>query len=110
MRLGYMAQISRTLGFDPGFNEAEAHAPRIQICHFVTILPSNASMRPRRMRLGYVLREDNWIDVVKASMRPRRMRLGYTASTQFCPRDHHASMRPRRMRLGYAGGGRISLK
>ena len=78
MRLGYMAQISRTLGFDPGFNEAEAHAPRIQgrsagqslanvcsfneaeahapriqICHFVTILPSNASMRPRRMRLGY---------------------------------------------------------
>ena len=54
MRLGYMAQISRTLGFDPGFNEAEAHAPRIpdEVPEEMSAAEL-ASMRPRRMRLGY---------------------------------------------------------
>ena len=54
MRLGYQAQLRRTYSAICGFNEAEAHAPRIP-----TRSPryrnwtASASMRPRRMRLGY---------------------------------------------------------
>ena len=38
----------------PRFNEAEAHAPRIrQSLRLVSPARQDASMRPRRMRLGY---------------------------------------------------------
>ena len=66
------------------FNEAEAHAPRILDPKvMVTLLDRVASMRPRRMRLGY----QQWgfttpILVDEASMRPRRMRLGYRCNNR----------------------------
>ena len=79
MRLGYSKKMDPVTAKHVCFNEAEAHAPRIQVEG-----PGRAgagqlaSMRPRRMRLGYWLfrRCRNDLEDV-ASMRPRRMRLGY---------------------------------
>ena len=110
------------------FNEAEAHAPRIPISG-LTLLETLAfaSMRPRRMRLGYSSQGHPLAqNPSSASMRPRRMRLGYNpkkrqshaCSKCFNEAEAHApripgsvkamtlknsiaSMRPRRMRLGY---------
>ena len=63
-----------------GFNEAEAHAPRIRAAHKAALGEAQASMRPRRMRLGYTEEPlSHWTTELKASMRPRRMRLGYLA-------------------------------
>ena len=56
MRLGYLLNGSKPVLLIFSFNEAEAHAPRIQ--HIIRIPgPAilKASMRPRRMRLGYRL-------------------------------------------------------
>ena len=54
MRLGYSPDAGTHVSQCRRFNEAEAHAPRI---HFrVGVIGSDhivASMRPRRMRLGY---------------------------------------------------------
>ena len=54
MRLGYATECHPVLTGRLCFNEAEAHAPRIQRQNEVTgLMPDIASMRPRRMRLGY---------------------------------------------------------
>ena len=54
MRLGYQTIFSNKYVFYCSFNEAEAHAPRIPHSELQTVLNGlNASMRPRRMRLGY---------------------------------------------------------
>ena len=54
------------------------------------------------MRLGYKKEEEPKKSAPEASMRPRRMRLGYYLNPG-CSRsvNYGASMRPRRMRLGY---------
>ena len=56
MRLGYPEKVIAQAICLKCFNEAEAHAPRIQFfisqyCCYVVA----ASMRPRRMRLGYAI-------------------------------------------------------
>ena len=61
-----------------------------------------ALMRPRRMRLGYVLNILERNRGAVASMRPRRMRLGYGYQNLGEFMAELASMRPRRMRLGYS--------
>ena len=89
---------------DECFNEAEAHAPRIHgLQHPPVLLDRRASMRPRRMRLGYNRLSRSWAELMAmASMRPRRMRLGYIFEIFLKPSlEAPASMRPRRMRLGY---------
>ena len=54
MRLGYVPCGRREKRRGARFNEAEAHAPRIRGLHAVPeIFRTAASMRPRRMRLGY---------------------------------------------------------
>ena len=54
MRLGYSHIPALRGGRGPGFNEAEAHAPRIQKKSRQLRRGLSASMRPRRMRLGYL--------------------------------------------------------
>ena len=54
MRLGYNCMTSASAWPRRGFNEAEAHAPRIHGVFMTDFtLDATASMRPRRMRLGY---------------------------------------------------------
>ena len=79
MRLGDLGVAYRAGQRDYRFNEAEAHAPRIpRASDRLPGEPKDASMRPRRMRLGYdYLPTPNMASIV-ASMRPRRMRLGYS--------------------------------
>ena len=57
MRLGYSALTSIARGVPGGFNEAEAHAPRIRDIYSAHAPGRRASMRPRRMRLGYAARD-----------------------------------------------------
>ena len=79
MRLGYFSGHVRKPSILPGFNEAEAHAPRIQTQLIYQLVSGlEASMRPRRMRLGYSGKVNSVSCKALASMRPRRMRLGYT--------------------------------
>ena len=60
-----------------------------------------ASMRPRRVRLGYGAADYQWYRECAASMRPRRVRLGYGLLARRCVvAALDASMRPRRVRLG----------
>ena len=74
IRLAAMCSATRK----PGFNEAEAHAPRIHASETMSAASFDiASMRPRRMRLGYGLPRQWGSCADMASMRPRRMRLGY---------------------------------
>ena len=56
MRLGYIVLPEQPNSNSSCFNEAEAHAPRIHpnIPRFISTV-SPASMRPRRMRLGYLV-------------------------------------------------------
>ena len=55
MRLGYRRNRSPLSRAHRRFNEAEAHAPRIPAESLRADLPDiMASMRPRRMRLGYL--------------------------------------------------------
>ena len=55
MRLGYVEALRGKQPRRPRFNEAEAHAPRILGIFTNTMIEKLlASMRPRRMRLGYV--------------------------------------------------------
>ena len=54
MRLGYKIGTATPVEIWSGFNEAEAHAPRIHIWRRPVASGAGvASMRPRRMRLGY---------------------------------------------------------
>ena len=63
MRLGYLRVTPDRLVRRVRFNEAEAHAPRIlDIGIGLRVWNANASMRPRRMRLGYQV-SDNKIHV-----------------------------------------------
>ena len=55
MRLGYSRTIGWLLMALKCFNEAEAHAPRIRQLKNQADAATLASMRPRRMRLGYLL-------------------------------------------------------
>ena len=110
MRLGYIGGGAVEAGLAYSFNEAEAHAPRIQVncydlvkncwksfneaeAHAPRIPPRRcfrtgrfriASMRPRRMRLGYLAWRPGVRGLGEASMRPRRMRLGYLSNSE-CP-------------------------
>ena len=60
MRLGYDKPDLQAEARVMSFNEAEAHAPRIHGKKTLPQFPVNwASMRPRRMRLGYLI---NWTD------------------------------------------------
>ena len=62
MRLGYSDFNTHYGGYYPSFNEAEAHAPRIRLAEvFVRHYGFAASMRPRRMRLGYARAEETTI-------------------------------------------------
>ena len=54
MRLGYGIETMDYENCTTRFNEAEAHAPRIQLLkQRIHSKVEEASMRPRRMRLGY---------------------------------------------------------
>ena len=54
MRLGYPKRRLTRSPTSSGFNEAEAHAPRILLAVYSDVAKTvKASMRPRRMRLGY---------------------------------------------------------
>ena len=55
MRLGYKPTLPPPpVVPEPRFNEAEAHAPRIRVqTNYFVGVHERASMRPRRMRLGY---------------------------------------------------------
>ena len=54
MRLGYGEHLRMKEWHCGSFNEAEAHAPRIHVCAAdAQAVLALASMRPRRMRLGY---------------------------------------------------------
>ena len=53
MRLGYLCASQKAFRRNSCFNEAEAHAPRILLPGGFRMRPYVASMRPRRMRLGY---------------------------------------------------------
>ena len=66
----------------------------------------NASMRPRRVRLGWEVIEwtTDWVE--RASMRPRRVRLGWIPQRETDADAGDASMRPRRVRLGWSPGPR----
>ena len=58
MRLGYPGLAGTDKMYFGSFNEAEAHAPRIHTSLQRTGLRRlYASMRPRRMRLGYLFAE-----------------------------------------------------
>ena len=65
------------------FNEAQACPPGIwSNSRGHDGLAGVASMRPRRVRLGYVQRPLGVLHAVNASMRPRRVRLGYGFTTR----------------------------
>ena len=110
------------------FNEAEARAPRMADRPGRYGRRASASMRPRRVRLGWILTCFALpVNSLAASMRPRRVRLGWDGKVKFpnrrarrfneaearAPRmgrqgyrgeyfQHAgASMRPRRVRLGW---------
>ena len=86
MRLGYDTGNEHEQTYEYSFNEAEAHAPRIHCLNCGVTLLVLASMRPRRMRLGYVSGAGVCEALLGlASMRPRRMRLGYNAA--WCSRQ-----------------------
>ena len=104
MRLGYLQFYNRLFYIIIGFNEAEAHAPRIRAQPSAldgTACP--ASMRPRRMRLGYDLRVfiKNHLTKRFNEAEAHAPRIRVVAARWLIIRCC-ASMRPRRMRLGYS--------
>ena len=99
-----LAIARRAREISKSFNEAEARAPRIsphkreaRTCQI------SASMRPRRVRLGYgsppsrVGRRQSRFNEAEA----RAPRIP-SASRQMAQIQQQASMRPRRVRLGYS--------
>src|SRR5581483_5824253 len=94
----------KTLPSMPSFNEAEARAPRMDCLVLKDLVTGavEASMRPRRVRLGWGEQQPQERRAAAASMRPRRVRLGWVARQAVRPRREMASMRPRRVRLGWA--------
>ena len=105
-RMAFESRLAK-LRRDVRFNEAEARTPRMGVscAGHDGAVDRMASMRPRRVRLGWSLpMTTNVASTCAASMRPRRVRLGWRASTQLhacCAM--RASMRPRRVRLGWSG-------
>ena len=66
------------------FNEAQAYPPGIFQLTYTCgcYLASEASMRPKRIRLGYSPRPAHDERYARASMRPKRVRLGYSPPPQ----------------------------
>ena len=113
MRLGYKP-MALSYGLHGGsFNEAEARAPRIPGKYGDYKWPSlNASMRPRRVRLGYATSGRS-----RARMAPFRFNEAEARAPRIptldppsSERTESASMRPRRVRLGYRSTLSVGLQ
>ncbi len=104
------------LGVSTDFNEAEARAPRMGRCGgSCGACGGHASMRPRRVRLGwYLCHGQHESDSRSASMRPRRVRLGWPFSAEAHSRDlpsfNEAEARALRMGRCLGSADRVLLE
>ena len=93
-----------------GFNEASANSPGMAPSRYsrFSLGRAVASMRPRRIRRGWLARRSKRRDPADnvASMRPRRIRRGWAFARDSALADTTlASMRPRRIRRGWRRPG-----